>query len=323
MRKVSFVDKKDQTIVACIPAYCEEGTIARVILSVQKYVDKVLVCDDGSTDMTGQIAEKLGAIVVMHERNEGKGNALKSLLVTALKLDADIMVLIDGDGQHNPDDIPSLIEPILDSKADLVVGSRFVDGNRIEAPLYRRLGLRVLNYLHRRVNKLSVSDAECGFRALSRKALNAVQFFDHGGYGVDAEMLSLAEKNGITIAEVPITVRYKGLKKTSKKTPLTHGGELIGSLLRMVIEESPLKYLGLPGMMFLFIGMLAAVYMGLLFNSGAGFDIPAAIVFIGSMVAGLLLVVTAFILWGLQLVRDKITDLRTHYSFRDADERVT
>ena len=323
MRKVSFVDKKDQIIVACIPAYCEEGTIARVILSVQKYVDRVLVCDDGSTDMTGQIAEKLGAIVVMHERNEGKGNALKSLLGTALKLGADIVVLIDGDGQHNPDDIPSLIEPILDSKADLVVGSRYLDGNGIEAPLYRRLGLRVLNYLHRRVNKLSVSDAECGFRALSRKALDAVQFFDHGGYGVDAEMLSLAEKNGITIAEVPVTVRYKGLKKTSKKMPLTHGGELIGSLLRMVIEESPLKYLGIPGAALLFIGMLAAIYLVLGYNSTKLVSLHSMVVSMGSTVVGLLLVVTAFILFGLQRIRKRISDLVMFRDSNDVDEDAT
>ncbi len=316
------MDKKDQTIVACIPAYCEESTIARVILSVQKYVNRVLVCDDGSTDMTGQIAEKLGAIVVMHERNEGKGSALKSLLGAALKLDADIMVLIDGDGQHNPDDIPSLIEPILDSKADLVIGSRFMDGNEIEAPLYRRLGLRVLNYLHRRVNKLSVSDAECGFRALSRKALDAVQFFDHGGYGVDAEMLSLAEKNGITIAEVPVTVRYKGLKKTSKKTPLTHGGELIGSLLRMVIEESPLKYLGIPGATLLIIGMLAAIYMVLGYNSTKLISLHSMIVSMGSTIVGLLLIVTAFILFGLQKIRNRINDLGMFRNSNDVDEEA-
>lgn len=307
-------------VVACIPAYCEEDTIARVILSAQKYVDKVFVCDDGSTDMTAEIAEKLGAIVVMHPKNRGKGHALKSLLGTAMKFGADVTVLLDGDGQHDPDDIPVLIEPILESKADLVVGSRYLNGAKIEAPLYRRFGLSVLNFLHRRVNKLPVSDAQCGFRALSRKALDAIYFFEDGGYGADAEIVSLAQKNGITIVEVPIEVKYDGLEKTSKKAPLAHGGELVVGLLRIVIEESPLKYLGVPGVFFLAVGMLAAVYMVLGYNSTGLVSPQALIVTMGATIAGLLLIVTAFILFGLQRIRSRITDLGLFRNSNDVDE---
>lgn len=317
------VNRKNPFIVACIPAYCEEGTIARVILCAQKYVDKVLVCDDGSTDMTTEIAERLGAIVVRYDRNHGKGHALKSLLGTAMKFDADVVVLIDGDGQHNPDEIPNLIRPILQLKADFVVGSRFANNAKIEAPFYRRAGLRFLNYLHNKVNKLPVSDAQCGFRALSRKALDAVYFFEHEGYGVDVEMLSLAKKNGINIVEVPVAVRYKGLKKTSNKMPLAHGGELIVNLLRMVVEESPLKYLGVPGAILLLIGMSAAVYLVLSFNSTRILSLHAMMVTMGSTVAGLLLMVTGFILWGLQRISNRINELRKYNNTRDADEHAT
>jgi len=314
------VNRKDQFVVACIPAYCEEGTIARVILSAQKYVDKVLVCDDGSTDMTGEIAEKLGAVVVRHDGNRGKGHALKTLLGEAMKFDADIIVLMDGDGQHNPDDIPNLIEPILQSKADFAVGSRYLNEARIEAPLYRRLGLRLLNYLHKKFNRLPVSDVECGFRALSRKALDAVCFFEHGGYGADAEIVSLAKNNRINIVEVPVTVRYRGLKRTSKKAPFAQGGELMANVLRLVIEESPLKYLGIPGAVLLFIGMSAAVYLVFSFNSTRFFSLHAMMVTLGSTVAGLLLLVAAFILWGLQRVSGKIADLRMYSKSGEADE---
>lgn len=312
--------RENPLVVACIPAYREEDTIAKVILSAQKYVDEVIVCDDGSGDMTGEIAEKLGAIVVRHDRNQGKGRALKTLLGTAMKLNADVTVLIDGDGQHSPSDIPNLIEPILVLKADLVVGSRFGNEKEMEVPLYRRLGLRFLNYLHKKVSKLPINDAECGFRALSRKALDAVYFFEHGGYGVDAEIVSLAKKNGINIVEVPIAVKYKGLKKTSKKTPLFHGGELFANLLRIVIEESPLKYLGVPGAILLVIGMLAAIYMVLGFNSTQYVSLDAMIITMGSTVAGLLLVVTAFILFGLQRMRSRITDLVMFRNSNDVDE---
>jgi len=316
------MNSKDQLIVACIPAYCEEGTIARVILSAQKYVDKVLVCDDGSTDLTGEIAEKMGAVVLRHERNRGKGNALKTLLGTALKLNADIAVLIDADGQHNPHEIPNLIEPILQSKADLVVGSRYLNKSSVEAPLYRRSGLRLLNYLHKKVNRLPVSDSECGFRALSRKALDAVCFFEHGGYGVDVEMLSLAKENGINVVEVPVAVKYKGLKKTSKKMPLAHGGELIANLLRLVMEERPLMYLGVPGALLLILGMLAALYMVLDYNSTKLFSLHAMIVTMGSTVTGLLLVVTAFILFALRRISNKIADFGSFHSIRNSDEQA-
>ncbi len=315
--------RENPLVVACIPAYCEEGTIARVILSAQQYVNEVIVCDDGSGDMTGQIAEKLGAIVVRHDRNQGKGRALKTLLGTAMKYDADIAVLIDGDGQHNPNDIPNLIEPILQSKADFVVGSRFANEEEIEAPFYRRIGLRVLNYLHKKVNKLTVSDAECGFRAMSRKALEAVCYFEDGGYGVDAEMLSLAKKNGIVVAEVPIVVKYKGLEKTSKKTPLTHGGQLLANLVRLVMEERPLMYLGVPGIVIFFLGMLAAFYMVLSFDPSRPLSLHVMLITVGSTVAGLLLVVTALILYSLQRTSKRIDDLIMYRNSRDASDHET
>jgi glycosyltransferase involved in cell wall biosynthesis len=87
-------------IIACIPAYNEEKTIAKVIIKTQKYVDKVIVCDDGSKDMTSEIAERLGAIVIKHERNMGKGEALRNLFKKAIELNADIVITLDGDGQH-------------------------------------------------------------------------------------------------------------------------------------------------------------------------------------------------------------------------------
>jgi len=308
MQQVWSMTSKDPLVVACIPAYCEENTIAGVVLSAQEYVDKIIVCDDGSTDMTGKIAEKLGAIVVRHNRNQGKGQAIKTLLETATKLNADIIVLIDADGQHNPNDIPNLIKPILESKADLVLGSRYANQTKIEAPLYRRLGLRLINYLDKKINKLPVADAECGFRALSKKALQATSFFEHTGYGVDVEMLSLAKKNGINIVEIPVVVKYRGLKKTSKKKPLLHGGELIANLLRLVMEERPLLYAGVPATVLLLIGISAAVYLVVSFNSTRTLSLHSMVIAVGSSLGGLLLGMTAIILYSLKRINSKITD---------------
>jgi len=117
-------------VVACIPAYNEEGSIAGVVVQARKYVDRVVVCDDGSVDLTGAIAEGLGAVVVRHGRNLGKGAALRSAFLRARELGADVVAMLDADGQHDPEEIPGLVEPILKGEADMVVGSRYVDGCR-------------------------------------------------------------------------------------------------------------------------------------------------------------------------------------------------
>ena len=100
---------RKQSIVAAIPAYNEEKTIARVILLSQRYVDRIVVCDDGSSDMTALIAERMGADVIRHEGNKGYGAAISNLFMVARKLNVDILVTLDADGQHNPEQIPQII----------------------------------------------------------------------------------------------------------------------------------------------------------------------------------------------------------------------
>src|SRR5690348_3771292 len=116
-----------------------------MVLTAKKYCDKVLVCDDGSEDMTTQIAESLGAVVIRHSRNLGKGAALRSLFETSIEIGAKVVITIDGDGQHNANDIPTVIQPILNGTADVSVGTRFGSLNTI--PLHRKFGNDVLTFL--------------------------------------------------------------------------------------------------------------------------------------------------------------------------------
>lgn len=247
-------------IVAGIPAYNEEKTIAKVIVLAQRHVDKVIICDDGSTDMTGEIAKRLGAEVLRHEKKLGKGSALKTLFLRAFELNPDVIVALDSDGQHDPEQIPTLVKPIIAGEADMVIGSRFVPGAIMDIPLYRSLGLRLVNWLSRKANKSQVKDTQSGFRAYSLKALRAVASYESNGYGVESEQLVLAAKNGLRIVEVPVAVKYKGLVKTSKKRSFPHVMELIGSILRLVVEERPLTYLGIPGVALLSLGMFFGVW---------------------------------------------------------------
>ena len=239
-------------IIAGIPAYNEEKTIAKVILLAQKHVDAVVVCDDGSQDLTAEIAQKLGAIVIKHEKNLGYGAAIQTLFEKARALNADLLLTVDADEQHDAEEIPKLIQPILENKADIVIGSRFLQRNS-GMPFYRRFGIKVLTKMtNSSRQKGAVTDAQCGFRAYNRKAIESLVLYENG-MGVSAEVLLEARAQGLVVAEVPVEVRYKGLE-TSTYNPLKHGLDVVSSIIRLVVEERPLIYLGIPGALFLCIG---------------------------------------------------------------------
>ncbi len=292
--------------VAVIPAYNEEGSIARVILRARPYVDRVIVCDDGSTDMTFMIAKELGARVVRHGENQGKGEALRTLSKEIMELGPDIIVTLDGDGQHDPDQIPMLVKPIETGESDVVVGSRYIDGAKMNAPLYRRFGLRVINFLYKKVAGVRTKDTQSGFRAYSQKAFKYMIACDAKGYGIEGEQLVLAAKNGLRVMEVPILANYSGLAATSKKSPLLHGMDLISTLVRLVVEERPLAYLGLPGIGLTGTGMMLGLYLLWKFNVTRYFSMPLATLTLGTFLMGLLLVIAAITLHGLKRMSEKL-----------------
>ncbi|MBS7612402.1 glycosyltransferase family 2 protein [Candidatus Bathyarchaeota archaeon] len=290
-------------IVACIPAYNEEKTIAKVVLQAMKYASKVVVCDDGSRDMTGEIAERLGAVIIRHERNLGKGAALRSLFEVGRKIGADVFVTLDADGQHDPCEIPRLIKPIIDGRADIVIGSRYVGEAVLEAPFYRRVGLRVVNFLIRKSTKKgAVKDTQSGFRAFTAEALERIGLFESEGFGVESELLVSALMKGLRVVEVPVTVRYRGLMNTSKRNPFSHGGEIVSVIIRMIVEERPLLYLGLPGALLLMVSVTLGTYMLWLFNASRYFSIPVALITLGAASSGIVLIIAALILYALNRV---------------------
>ncbi len=255
-------------IVAGIPAYNEEKTIAKVILLAQRQVDKVIVCDDGSTDLTADIAEKMGAQVIRHNRNLGYGAAIQSLFKQVSMLEADVMLTLDADGQHNPEDIPKLLKPIQDDDADIVIGSRFLGGAVSEIPRYRRAGIKLITKLSNgRLNR-KISDAQSGFRAYNRNTLQTLKLQEKG-MGISAEILLKAGGQNLKVMEVPIGISYKGIE-TSTHNPLRHGYNVIAAILRLILYERPLDFLGIPGT----IVFLAGVIMGINFYYNYYFIAP-------------------------------------------------
>jgi len=285
-------------IIACVPAYNEDKTIAKVIILAQKHVDKVIVCDDGSVDMTGEIARRLGAEVLRHERNIGYGDALGTLFRRAKELDADVVVTIDSDGQHDPEDIPLLVKPLLTGNADIVIGSRFIgkEGN-VDMPWYRSKGIRMITDLTNKVTDLGLSDAQCGFRAYSKRALKVINPSEPG-MGVSTEILEKAAEAGLGVIEIPVSVRYKGLE-VSTHYPLFHGLDVVATTLKRLSIRHPLLFYGLPALVFVAMGMFFGVWAMQVYVFERQLWTNAALIAAASVIIGLMLGTTAVILYTL------------------------
>jgi len=286
--------KERGPIIACIPAYNEEKTIAKVVLKAKKYVDKVIVCDDGSTDMTAEIAEAMGAKVIRHERNKGYGAALASLFKAARGENASAMIILDADLQHNPDDIPKLLSPIIKGEADIVIGSRFLNGKE-KLPRYRSLGIKVITKLTKRVSYKDITDAQSGFRAYSRKAIYSITPSEQG-MGASTEILLKAKEQGLRIKEIPIEIKYD-VEKPSTQNPILHGLDVMFTTLKQMSIRHPLLFYGIPGLILLFISLISALMMIHLFNTTRYFSLPLALVTTGFGIAGILFCSTALIIW--------------------------
>ncbi len=306
--KVDESLKSKPFVVAAIPAYDEEMTIAKVILQTQKYADEVIVCDDGSSDMTAEIAKKLGAEVIRHECNMGYGAALQSLFKRAMKLNADVLVTLDADGQHDPREIPTVVKPIIRRTADVVIGSRFVDANGTsEMPAYRQLGAKLIAKLVNGRSKKHVSDAQSGFRAYNRKALKCLSLVEVG-MGASVEILFEANTHNLKICEVPASCTYDdGEVATSTENPIKHGIGVITSIVRLIIEERPLTVLGIPSLVFLFAGIGFGVWMLQIYAITHSIVTNIALASIAFVLIGFFMLSTAITLYAISRLSKRIT----------------
>ena len=241
--------------LVCIPAYNEETKIKDVVKKSLPYVDKVIVCDDGSTDSTAALSKKAGAIVISHATNLGYGAAISTLFDYCRKNNAEIMVTLDGDGQHNPDQVPDLINIILKHNVDVVIGSRSLRDDK-DLPSYRRAGIKIITSTINSATDLKVTDSQSGFRAYSRTAIDLIHPAE-SGMAVSTEILLKISNNGLSIAEVPITVSYTG--DTSTEHPVSHGAHVIGTTLKYVSIKHPMYFYGIPGILLFISGLIMGV----------------------------------------------------------------
>ena len=288
-------------VVACLPAFNEERYIASVLVRVRRMVDEVIVCDDGSVDLTGDIAEAMGAVVVRHMRNLGYGAAIRSLFKAALECGADVAVTLDADGQHDPREISRLVDALAKSGYDIVIGSRFTEGNHNEVPEWRKAGIDMINRLS---TNGGVSDSQSGFRAYSRKALESLVLTEDG-MGVSTEILIKAEEAGLRVGEVPISVRY--LEDSSTYNPVVHGLDVALSTFKQVSLRHPLLFFGLPGLIFLLISVFLWAFTLRNYTLSKVFSTGLAVTSLTTTLVGLSLLTTSVIIWVMVSIR-KETD---------------
>ncbi len=283
-------------ILAAIPCYNEEATIGSVVLKASRYVDEVLVVDDGSTDDTASIAGEAEAKVVGHGGNRGYGAAIQSCFRYARKNNFDAMVILDGDGQHDADEIPHVLEPILSGEADISIGSRFLDEKHKEkVPRHRRFGISFLTLLTNFGSGRSkrVIDAQSGFRGYSKKAIGKLNPKDEN-MGVSAELLMRARKENLVLKEVPVSCKYD--VGNSTQAPVRHGIGVIVSILQYMEVEHSLLFFGIPSLVTFITGLILGANIYLKMQDTGQLAIGSALIAVFFLVVGVLLGITGLIL---------------------------
>jgi glycosyltransferase involved in cell wall biosynthesis len=278
-------------IVAAIPCLNEQRCIGSVVVITKKFVDSVIVIDDGSTDATSEVAAEAGASVHKHDQNRGYGAAIRSALEKGRQLGADILITLDGDGQHDPRDIPNLIKPLLEGQADIVVGSRFL-GQAKKPPPYRRLGQRILTTVTNLGSGQAVSDSQSGFRAYSSKALREL-ILAESGMSASSEIQFAIGRSGLKVAEVPIDVSYMD---RAKRNPIGHAIRVLSRLLVLISLRQPLLLFGVPGFVLIAGGLAFGVRVLTRYSETHELAVGNALGMVLLFLAGLLALFTALML---------------------------
>lgn len=290
-----------EQVVVLIPAYNEERFIGSVVLKTRQYVPTVIVVDDGSQDATREIALAAGAVVVRHDRNSGKGVALNTGFRKAQDYHPSAVVTLDGDWQHMPEQITQVVAPILEQKADVVVGSRYLDDHS-DIPVARVVGHWGFTTMTNVLSGVSLTDSQSGYRAFSPRALEKLSFSSRS-FSVESEMQFLVKDLGLTVMEVPIVIRYND---KPKRPVVSHGWNVLNGILRLVARHRPLLFFTAPGLVSIMIGVVLGGFVVRGFNVNQVLPIGTSLLVVIFTVMGVFLSLTGIILWAMRSWLDDI-----------------
>ena len=288
---LDYQDNVLRNRIALIPAYNEARFIGSVVLQAQKYVDRVVVVDDGSTDKTAKIAEDAGADVLSLPENMGKARAVSEGISYLRRLRPTAVVMIDGDGQHDPHQIPNMLAPIESAQADMVIGSRFV-GIKSEIPRWRVVGQHALTIATNVASGVYTSDSQSGFRAFSAETLPYLDFYAEG-FSIESEMQFIVAEQGLRLAEVPISVVYE---EPPKRNPIRHGLQVLNGVLRLVGQMRPLLFFGVPGLSVFSIGLFVGMWVLQIGHTSSQLAMGYALFSVLLCIIGVMSLATGFIL---------------------------
>jgi len=277
-------------VLAGIPAYNEAKYIGSIVVQTRQYVDEVIVIDDGSTDNTARVAELVGATVIRHDENKGKGTAIQSILAEAKKRKTNVLVLLDADSQHDPNEIPILVKSISEG-SDLVIGSR--EAQDYKTPRHRRIGKKVVSHSTRLASRTNVFDSESGFRALSPKAINELELKENG-FAIESEMITRAADKNLKITEVPISNIYT--TDGSTLNPIKHGVQVFSRVMVMISQRRPMFFFGLGGGILLVAGLITGIWVLHLAATTGAAAMGHALLTALLIIAGILSIFTGIIL---------------------------
>lgn len=282
-------------VIIGIPAFNEEKNIGPIIAKLKEKYEEIIVCDDGSSDTTSTIASSMGAHVVKHEKNMGYGSAIKTIFNEAKNVEGDVLVTFDADGQHQISEIDSMLKPISENKADIVIGSRFL-GKTKDLPKYRKIGIKTITGLTNAATGSKITDSQSGFRAYGKKALNEITPTE-SGMGISTEILIKASSKELRITEIPITITYEN--NTHSQAPISHGTSVIMSTVKHVAIERPLLYYGVTGMCFLILGLIFGAWALQIYSEERILMTNITLIGIGGVILGTILLITATILYSI------------------------
>ena len=293
--KYTESNKKDQIgIMVCIPTYNAESTISEAVKKCKEFADLVLVVDDGSTDNSESVAREAGAEILSHKINLGYGGAIKSGLAEALKRKVQVAITFDADLQHDPQDLPKLINPILSNSADIVIGSRFLERNDHVKP-YRKFGIKLITKI---VNSFSGNN----INALKK----IVPVLETEGMGMSAEILLKAAVSKLKIIEVPRKELYPENVETSSQNPLRHGLTVVLTIVKLIIETKPLPSFGIPSLIFFFASIISSLSVIDFYNHAGRLPVGMTVFTLLLVSIGFFLLLAAIILYVLSRISSKV-----------------
>jgi len=289
-------------IIIGIPAYNEAKNIATIILKLKRITDSIIVCDDGSSDLTAEISKNNGAVVVSHKQNQGYGSAIKTIFLKAKELEADMLITFDADGQHRVEDIEKIILPIKNDQADIVIGSRFLE-NSNDTPRYRKLGINIITKVANSTINEKLTDSQSGFRAYKKEVLDNI-ILTEPGMGVSTEILIKASEKKFRITEIPIKILYDG--NTSTHNPVSHGTSVLISTIKFTSIKHPLKFYGIPSFVLIGIGIIFTYFSVEYYADIGRLNTNLTLISAGTLLLGSILFISAILLYSIiTVVRER------------------